>query len=137
MTNLFVYGALMYDEVWGRIVSGEFRKLSGRISGYRRLAVRNEEYPGLIEGEGVVNGYIWLDVDEVSLARLDEFEGEYYKRIPAVAVDATGNPLEVQFYSFKNEYLNLLEDHDWNADEFEKNGLQKFNINYQGFDHFT
>ena len=123
----------MYDEVWDRIVTGEFRKTSGQISGYRRLAVRNEEYPGLIKGEGIVDGYIWFEVDDVSLANLDEFEGEYYERITAIALDKEGNPHGVHLYSFKNEYLNLLEDQDWNVDEFEKCGLERFISRYQGF----
>jgi len=134
VTNLFVYGALMYDEVWSRIVAGEFRKISGHISGYRRMAVRGEEYPGIVRGEGVVSGRIWLGLDKVNLARLDEFEGEYYERIPAIAADPTGKTLDVHLYRIKNQFLNLLEDREWNVDEFEKGGLKKFVSSYEGFD---
>ena len=134
MKNLFVYGALMYEEVWSRIVQGDFCKIKGQISGYRRLAVKNEEYPGLVVGDGIVQGYIWLGLDEGNLARLDIFEGEYYERTPAIAVDKEGNSMDVNVYSFRKEFLGLLENNDWNVKEFEKYGLKKFISRYVGFD---
>lgn len=137
MTNLFVYGALMYEEVWWRIVSGEFRKINGQVSGYRRLAVKNEEYPGLVKGEGVVPGCIWLGLDEANLARLDLFEGEYYERIPTLALDEAGNRVDVHIYGFKTEFRSLLENRDWNVEEFEKKGLKKFISRYVGFDQLS
>jgi gamma-glutamylcyclotransferase (GGCT)/AIG2-like uncharacterized protein YtfP len=135
MTNLFVYGALMYEEVWRRIVSGEFRKINGQVSGYRRLAVKNEEYPGLVEGEGVVPGCIWFALDDDNLTRLDVFEGEYYERVPALALDDAGNRVQVHVYRFRGEFEDLLEEHDWNVEKFESTGLTKFLSRYVGFDH--
>ena len=137
MTNLFVYGALMYDEVWSRIVNAEFRRSKGKISGYRRLIVKNEEYPGLVEGEGIVSGCIWYGVDNKNLESLDSFEGEYYERITDKAIDESGNMVDVHIYSFKKEFHNLLENADWNVEEFEKNGLEKFIKCYVGFDKTT
>lgn len=134
VTNLFVYGALMYDEVWNRIVSGDFEHVSGTLSGYRRLAVKKEEYPGLIKGSGSVKGCIWLDVDAANLARLDIFEGEFYERIPAVAIDESGNRIRVNVYHFKNKYQSLLENKDWNVKKFENSGLKKFMTRYFGFE---
>lgn len=133
MTNLFVYGALMYDEVWNRIVSGEFRKTNAELSGYRRLAVKDEDYPGLVKSSGTVEGYIWFGIDDENLKKLDVFEGEYYERISAFAVDNTGNKIEVDIYYFRNKYHHLFEDHEWDVKKFETSGLKKFMSRYFGF----
>ena len=133
MKNLFVYGALMYEEVWEQIVSGEFEKSRAVLHGYRRLAVKEEEYPGLIKASGKVNGCIWYGIDEQNLEKLDTFEGEYYERVPVVAVDNEGNAVEVDVYSFKEEFNNLLESHEWDVNHFENTGLKKFISRYLGF----
>lgn len=126
MTNLFVYGALMYDEVWERIVSGKFRKTSGQLQGYRRLAVKDEEYPGLVKGDGSVKGCIWYGLDDEALAKLDIFEGEYYQRIPLSVVDHDANLVKAHVYLFKPEYRDLLEAVEWDREKFERSGLNKF-----------
>lgn len=133
MKNLFVYGALMYEEVWNRIVTGEFKKTDGVLSGYRRLAVKDEEYPGLVKAGGWVKGCIWYDVDTQNLGKLDIFEGEYYERIPLVAVDDKSNDVVVDVYCFRKKFLYLLESHEWDVKKFEKSGLKKFTSRYLGF----
>ena len=134
MVNLFVYGALMYDEVWGGIVSGDFEKINARLSGYRRFAVIKEEYPGIVKGEGTVEGIIRFNVDEENLSRLDTFEGEYYERILEQATDSQGNLFEVNVYRIKDLFVELLSDTEWDVAEFEKSGLKKFLDRYIGFD---
>ena len=134
MINLFVYGALMYDEVWGGIVSGDFENINARLSGYRRLAVSKEEYPGIVKGEGTVEGIIRFNIDEENLSRLDVFEGEYYERISELATDSQGNLFEVNVYRIKDQFVELLSDTEWDVAEFEKSGLKKFVDRYIGFD---
>jgi len=134
MTNLFVYGSLMYDEVWKLIVDGDFEKSKGQISGYRRVVVKDEEYPGLVAGEDIVAGCIWYGVDHNNIRRLDSFEGEYYERIPAQAINEAGDCVEVSVYRFKKHFYGLLENKDWDVNEFEKSGLKKFIDRYVGFD---
>lgn len=133
--NLFVYGALMYEEVWNRIVSGNFKKIAGSISGYRRLAVKDEDYPGLVKGAGQVGGFIWLGVDRKNLNRLDEFEGEYYQRISVTATDNTQQQLDVDVYYFREQYRKLLVNREWSVDDFERQGLKKFLARYVGFNN--
>jgi len=131
--NLFVYGALMYDEVWSRIVSGNFERIPAELRGYRRMAVTGEEYPGTIEGSGTITGCVWLNVDRENLERLDEFEGEYYERIPSVAYDNSGTSLTVNFYHFKKQYQHLLADQEWDVEQFAKSGIMLFISKYAGF----
>lgn len=131
MMNLFVYGALMYEEVWNKIVVGDFEKTIGHLKGYRRLKVKGEQYPGIVAGKGEVSGFIWLGVDNKNLVRLDEFEGEYYERVAANAVDAEGRTIPVNVYRFRKDFLNLLENTEWSVSEFEATGLEKFISQFQ------
>ena len=124
----------MYEEVWDRIVEGNFEKSKGQISGYRRVAVKDEEYPGLIAGEGIVAGCIWYGVDNNNLQRLDLFEGDYYERIPVQAINEAGDSIEVSVYRFKKDFHGLLVKKDWDVNEFERSGLNKFIERYVGFD---
>lgn len=133
-TNLFVYGALMYEPVWRRLVSGEFRKVQARLSGYRRFRIRGEEYPGIIRGDGHVDGIIYLNLDGETLRRLDEFEAECYQRISEQAIDTVGRMLCVDTYIVQDAYRSLVDESGWDPDEFEHAGLQRFLSDYKGFD---
>lgn len=133
MINVFVYGTLMYESVSDRIVLGRVNKIKGKISGYRRLAVKGEVYPGLVKGDGEVEGYIWRDVSREDVERLDVFEGEYYQREALVAINEQGEEIEVNAYVFKDQYRHLLEDKDWSLNDFKNGGLISFVTLYKGF----
>ena len=123
----------MYDRVWQQIVSGFHQKIPAEIIGYKRLKVKNADYPGLVKGEGIVQGLVWLNVSQSNIERLDSFEGEFYKRVAGVAKDINNNPIVVNFYLIQDLYLSILEDIAWNKEEFEQHGLEKFLKNYAGF----
>ena len=84
VTSVFVYGTLMYDEVWSRIVIGKYKRIDAQLSGYRRLKFKDENCPGIVKGEGTVKGLVRLQVDQDNVARLDTFEGTYYERVQEV-----------------------------------------------------
>ena len=69
MKNIFVYGSLMFDSVWNRVVTGSYSKIEGQLFGYSRFTIKGEHYPGLIEKPGTVDGVIWLDVSDTDIAR--------------------------------------------------------------------
>ena len=133
MKNIFVYGSLMYDEVWQRIVQGFHPKIKAEIVGYKRLKVKNAEYPGLVKAEGIVQGLVWLNVSQSDIEKLDLFEGDFYKRVEGIATDINNNKIIVNFYLIQNSYLSILEDVEWNKEEWEQHGLEKFLKNYVGF----
>ena len=131
--NLFVYGSLMYREVWTRLVDRDFERRPARLSGYRRLKIRNEDYPGLVRGVGTVSGIVWLDLDEQTVRRLDEFEAECYRRVSGSVVDDGGKELPADFFVIKESHRAILEDDEWDADDFERRGLRRFIDSYSGF----
>ena len=133
MKNIFVYGSLMYDEVWNQIVQGFHEKVKAEIIGYKRLKIKNANYPGLVKGKGTVQGLVWLNVSQSNIKNLDLFEGEFYKRVEGIATDINNNRIIVDFYLIQDLYLSILEDIEWDEEEFQDNGLEIFLQNYVGF----
>jgi ABC-type amino acid transport substrate-binding protein/gamma-glutamylcyclotransferase (GGCT)/AIG2-like uncharacterized protein YtfP len=131
--NLFVYGSLMYEKVWRRLVSGQFERKAAYLSGYRRLKIRNEDYPGLVRGIGTVHGMVWLGLDEQTLKRIDEFEASLYRRISGIVIDDVGTELSAEFFVVKESERSILEDTEWDPKEFESSGLSRFLSSYAGF----
>lgn len=81
MIDIFVYGSLMFDSVRDMLINTRYQALYARIDGYRRLSVKGEVYPGLIESAGdPVNGVLLLGISNTILPVLDQFEGDYYRR---------------------------------------------------------
>ncbi|MGK7897261.1 MAG: gamma-glutamylcyclotransferase [Xenococcus sp. (in: cyanobacteria)] len=87
----------------------------------------------MLKGEGIVQGFIWLNVSQSNIEKLDLFEGEYYRRVEGVATDINNNKIVVNFYLIQDSYLSILEDSEWDQDEFQQYGLANFLKNYVGF----
>ena len=119
--NVFTYGSLMYDSVWAKVVTQTYRQKSGVVHGFQRLRVKNEKYPGLIKGNGVVEGIINFDIEAEDLARLDIFEGDLYKREAVEALDADGEKTIAFVYLIRDEFKSVL-DGEWSKAEFERTG---------------
>lgn len=133
MNNVFVYGSLMFDEVWDRLVQKPYKKLDANLAGYKRLRVCDEDYPGLVKfSAGDVDGKLYLNVTEHDLARLDHFEGEYYKRESVIVrVGVEEYPAEV--FVFCRVYRHLLCESEWSVGHFARKGLHRFLSRYTGF----
>jgi len=131
--NLFVYGTLMYEQVWRRLVAGEFERKAAQLSGYRRLKIKNEDYPGLVRGIGTVRGIVWLAVDRETLRRIDEFEATCYRRNSGVVIDDAGAEIPADFFVIKESFRAIVEEAEWDVEEFERRGLSRFIDSYAGF----
>ena len=100
--NIFTYGSLMFPSVMRAVTDHEFPSLKARLRDYARYKVIGEAYPGLTPLEGAVTeGVLYLDVDVLSVRRLDDFEGEFYERtqIPVQTID--GDSLTANTYVIK------------------------------------
>ena len=131
-THVFTYGSLMFAEVWQRVVRGQYASCVATLDGYRRFAVRDETYPGIVtisntssNTSSSVAGLVYADVDAADVARLDQFEGELYQRIDAMVTDARGRAMPVQTYVFLQP--TKLSDQPWLPESF---ALQQFLATY-------
>jgi gamma-glutamylcyclotransferase (GGCT)/AIG2-like uncharacterized protein YtfP len=87
----------------------------------------------MIRGIGTVSGMVWLDLDEEAVRRLDTFEAECYRRVSGVVIDEAGRELAADFFVIKESHRSVLEEAEWNADDFERRGLKRFIDGYAGF----
>ena len=132
--NIFVYGSLMFDEVWTALISEPYDNVAARLDGFKRLEVREQEYPGMIEAQkSVVDGRLVLGVQNADLLVLDRFEGEYYRRAQVVVSANDGRLFDAQTYIFKDDYSYLLGNNEWDVDRFCNNGIKLFLAEYGGF----
>jgi len=130
--NVFTYGSLMYERVWSRVVTGNYAQQKGVVQGFRRLRVKNEQYPGLIKGKGNVEGVVYFGVSPEDVMRLDQFEGELYHREMVVVLCQNGRLVPAALYLIQDQFKHLLAG-VWSKVQFEQYGLAEFEAKYSGF----
>jgi gamma-glutamylcyclotransferase (GGCT)/AIG2-like uncharacterized protein YtfP len=134
MKNIFVYGSLMFDDVWGRIVHHRYEKKPALLPGYKRLSVKGESYPGLVKSfNSSVDGEIYFNVTAQDIRRLDKFEGSYYKKIPVTVIAEYGHAHKASTYLFIRHKRRLLSTRSWDPLRFQAKYLSKFITRYNGF----
>lgn len=134
MTHLFAYGTLMCADIMQEVSGTLPKHRRGVLAGYARFRVRGQAYPGLIQREGHrVDGVVYLDVPAPAFERLDRFEGEMYAR-RTVSIDMEcGGRLTAETYVIRPEYIDRLEDVEWDFSEFLNNGKPMFRTGYSGY----
>jgi len=134
MKNIFVYGSLMFDDIWNRIVKRRYDKQSALLPGYKRLAVKGESYPGLVKSfNSSVEGVIYFNVTAQDIKRLDKFEGRYYRKVPVTVISDTGHLHKARAYLFVRHKRNLLAHKPWDPVHFQAHHLHKYIARYNGF----
>jgi gamma-glutamylcyclotransferase (GGCT)/AIG2-like uncharacterized protein YtfP len=132
MKNVFVYGSLMFDDVWERVVKRHYEKQAAVLRGYRRLPVKGESYPGLVKSfSGYVQGLVYFDVTAQGIRRLDKFEGSYYRRRQVRVKTADGRVHNASVYVFNRRYRRLLGSTSWDPQHFEMLYLSRFIRKYK------
>jgi gamma-glutamylcyclotransferase (GGCT)/AIG2-like uncharacterized protein YtfP len=134
MTHLFAYGTLMCEDIMQEVSDCLPEHRRGVLKGYARRRVRGQVYPGLLQREGnPVDGVVHLDVPASAWERLDRFEGEMYAR-QAVSIEMDdGGRLTAETYIVRPEYIDRLEEAEWNFSEFLSSGKSKFRAGYVGY----
>jgi gamma-glutamylcyclotransferase (GGCT)/AIG2-like uncharacterized protein YtfP len=132
--NIFAYGTLMIPDVMYAVTTHEFRFVDAILRGYARFMVKGVSYPGIIPvTDAITEGIIYFDADELSLARLDKFEGDLYQRTPIQAENQDGKILNAETYIVKPECRDSLSLQKWDVEEFVQNSLEAFLNTYKGF----
>jgi len=132
--NIFTYGTLMIPEVMVAVTTHKFRSVNAILKGYARFTVKGESYPGITPEPGAITeGIIYFDVDEWSLERLNEFEGNLYQRIQILAETDEKEILSADAYVIKPKFRSHLSSIEWNMKEFAQKHLKTFLETYTGF----
>ncbi len=124
----------MIPEVMYAVTTRKFRFDNAILRDYARFTVKGESYPGIIPVTDVVTeGIIYFDVDELSLVRLDAFEGDLYQRTPLLAEMDGGKIFNAEAYVVKPKLRNHLSSSEWNVMKFAQKHLGAFLETYSGF----
>src|SRR5262249_49618609 len=133
--NVFSYGTLMFPEVWRSVVGKAFEMVAGTAKGFAVFRVRDAVFPGIIgAANGRVRGIVYLDVDDVSLARLDRFEDNFYDR-QSLSIDCDdGQRRDAEAYVVPFANRNVLTSEPWDGESFiASGGLEHFTSRFAGF----
>lgn len=134
MDDLFTYGTLMCEDIMTSVAGMKLESTRGVLKGYRRMEVKDEHYPAIIEDDkGEVDGVVYLGLPRSSIEQLDIFEGEIYTRTLVEIQLGDGNTIKAWAYVLKERYYGLLGLKEWSFEEFLKSGKSAFVSNYSGF----
>jgi len=133
--HIFTYGSLMFEDVWKRVVLGDYESHMGTLNGYRRRCLEKETYPVAFEANPFerIWGRIYLNVNSEDLTRLDIFEGiQYERKCENITLD-DGKSIDADVYILKAKYYDKIVDSPWDVEWFEHVGMAQFLEKYQGF----
>ena len=134
MSSIFVYGTLMCKDIYQSVSRTAPKAQKATLKGFRRFAIKDEYYPGVIEQKGFnVEGLVYGNVPEQSWVLLDNFEGDMYKREEVKVQLESGKTVDAFVYVVKPEYTHLMETSDWSFEKFVESGKPKFEEGYRGF----
>ncbi len=133
--HLFVYGSLMFEEVWSRLVRGSYVRRTARLHGFTRRKVREDVYPVIFKScdSDWVDGMAYLDVGEEDIQRLDFFEGDFYDRQNHPVVLEGAEKAVAAVYVLKDDYCYMTDEVGWDPEWFAQEGLALFLGRYKGF----
>ncbi len=107
-----------------------------RPKGTPSIRVRDAVFPGIIAASerNAVRGVVYLDVDPDSVARLDLFEDDFYRRETLQIECDDHQRRAAEAYVIPNANRDVLTDETWLRDEFvASGGLDHFIRRFQGF----
>ncbi|MCW8196501.1 gamma-glutamylcyclotransferase [Proteobacteria bacterium 005FR1] len=127
MSRVFVYGTLLADEIFDRVVGHIGPSVPAILKGYERRAIRRAAFPAVVPKPGsVVRGMLHIQVNERALKALDHYEGAWYSR-ETVRVEADGQGSCMAFtYVLRPQYRRLLARGDWSYDDFRQSHLRSY-----------
>ncbi len=123
MTNVFVYGSLLFPEIAEGLCRQKLSAESAVLNGFARFALKGADYPAIIRKENSkVKGKVLLNLDERALELLTFYEGDEYELIP-VKVELSEESVDALVFVWTggNEFLETF---DWNAERFNKESLE-------------
>jgi gamma-glutamylcyclotransferase (GGCT)/AIG2-like uncharacterized protein YtfP len=129
--HIFTYGSLMFERVWHRVVHGTYASEAGEVRGFRRLSVKDQDYPAIIADRcgGRVEGVLYRDVSPEDVARLDQFETDDYVRL-IVPVFLASNGFVLADAYVATPAIELTPD-EWDVAAFASGGgIERFEARY-------
>lgn len=122
MSNLFVYGTLMFEPVIRELVETMPIHRIAEARDVARLQFRDQDYPGLIECPGsTVRGLLFTGLQPETISVFDRFEGSDYERRPVQLAIGTA-----EAYFVRESCRDQLSDIIWDPDAFQRDKLESY-----------
>lgn len=125
MQNFFVYGTLLCSEIIEKLTAKSFQTTPAILPGYRRYCVSGTDYPAAVKNEiSEITGLVIAITDKRSTDIISFYEGEEYKK-KKVKVFVDGRMEDAFTFVWAKEN-SLLENRNWDLQEFRKNNLKYY-----------
>lgn len=125
--HLFCYGTLELSPIMQVVAGRLFPALPAVLSGYRRLAVRGEVFPGIVVQAGAeVDGTVYAGLTRAHLRLLDEYENAFYRRRLLRVRDAAGRLRMAWTYVVPGMYRHRLGASDWDREAFARRDCARY-----------
>jgi len=126
-TSLFSYGTLEIPEVMTAVTGRTFASTGAILPDHARFLLHGETYPGIIHSyRAEVTGVLYRDVDRDSLALLDLFEGDFYRRRTVRVTTASQQHVTADAYLVAADHELLLSQQPWERKHFVAQHLNGF-----------
>lgn len=80
--NLFAYGTLQLPEITERVMGRALQGEPATLTGYRVGLVARANFPGIVpDATASVPGMLICGITQQELVKLDQYEGELYRRV--------------------------------------------------------
>jgi gamma-glutamylcyclotransferase (GGCT)/AIG2-like uncharacterized protein YtfP len=134
-SSVFAYGSLMYAPVWRAVTNAQRACVAARLPGYARFRLRDADYPCAVPSSlhNVIKGYLYFDIDDITLAKLDAFEGVRYRREAVTCLCRGGGLARAYVYVLQDSQMYLVNARPWDSYRFAQSGLRRFLSEYGGF----
>jgi hypothetical protein len=97
------------------------------LDGFARFLLRGRSFPGAVPRPGASTpGRLYHDLDPSSLALLDDFEGDLYRRRRVAVRIAAGPAREAFAYLLADGSAALLSSRPWERERFEAEDLHGY-----------
>ena len=107
--HLFVYGPLFFPEVWEMITPRRFTLVNAMLDGYACLRVKGQLIPALVAlSSAVTNSFIYKDVDDEIIARIDGIHGSRYQRQNVRVMIENGDKSVAATHVLKSKHIHLV-----------------------------
>lgn len=129
--RLFAYGTLMFPEVLRAVCGVDLPATPAVLHGYARRPVRGHGFPAIVAEPGAsTDGMLIENLSAALWRRLDEFESDFYDRLPVAPVRADGVATTACAYVVAPRYRQRLGAGEWSPAHFRATQLDAYLARY-------
>ena len=133
-SSLFAYGTLEIEPVMETVTGRSFGSTPAALSNFARFLLRGRTYPGIFRDDGSeVRGVLYEKVDRDSLALLDLFEGDFFRRERVQVATSSRPRVDACAYVVPLERRAAFSTQPWDREAFAMLHLGEFLLQCREF----